>query len=981
MLARLHLLERSSYYCILIAGLLLIAGRQPSLAQVFDDFEDGDFTSAPAWVGTTDRWQIVDVDGTRMLNSAGRTSADTLHLATRSETAYGSWEFRFSRSGVNLSNFNGTRVFLVADVPNLAGNVRGYFLQIGTNNAKDIRLVRIDGDPSSRRVEIGRSEAGIAEGDTADVRFRVERDELSRWTVFADDELIIQAEDDRYQASNWFGFWVKHTSTTGSGYFFDDVGVTPGATPAPPSTEATAEAIAPQRIRVQFSEPILAISACMPVHYSLSPPLTIANVTCEQGDIIDHVELHLDRGLAVRRYDLAIDGLVHENGLPLPPLHVSIDVKEEQVRAFAPVAAIYNHRFGHVLQVRFNRAVDATTVLLDKFSLNAARVHVVDVSIAGATVIDLTLSDPLEPGEYSLTIGDIWSGDGQSWRGELDFLVMPLPDVRDLVVNEIHFAPPDQKLEFIEIYNRSDIEIDLSYLDFSDDRLQATPITDMAWLLPPGGLATIVADSIAFREAFPAARNIRQPPVWHTLNNSGDAVILYAGAAAIDSVAYSSSWTTAARSIERIDPDGPSSRFNFAPSADPWGATPGERNSVYAPVTEAAELIAAQEIQASNSRQGRIALYFNRPIDLSAGSPLISIAGNRATSLTLIEDSVVVAEYVGDRPTDAQVSGLIDVFGFALRDTTAEVSTLPRPGDLVFNEIMFTPRADPFDNLPDQPEYIEFINQTPFPLNVSNILIADEPDETGGFRSIPFSEPLRTLAPETYLVVAAEPAGRDAVNGALMIEEAFASTDFRDPSITLMVSRRNTLNLPNAGKTVRLLRADSLEIDRFSYHPGLHHRGVESYVGLALERVDTTLPADDEHNWTTSVSAEGGTPGRVNSVVSGAPTTESPGIAIDPKVFSPDADGRPGHASIGYTLQAPGAHVRIHIFDSRGRLVRRIAPPSLSGSSGSLLWDGRDDDGRRLRIGIYVVVLEAVDLDNGRTEAYRDVVVLARPLG
>src|SRR5690625_3424953 len=244
MLARLHLLERSSYYCILIAGLLLIAGRQPSLAQVFDDFEDGDFTSAPAWVGTTDRWQIVDVDGTRMANSTARPSADTLHLATRSETAYGSWEFRFSRSGVNLSNFNGTRVFLVADVPNLAGNVRGYFLQLGTNNAKDIRLVRIDGDPSSRRVEIGRSEAGIAEGDTADVRFRVERDELSRWTVFADDELIIQAEDDRYQASNWFGFWVKHTSTTGSGYFFEDVGVTPGATPAPPSTEAT-----PQRPR------------------------------------------------------------------------------------------------------------------------------------------------------------------------------------------------------------------------------------------------------------------------------------------------------------------------------------------------------------------------------------------------------------------------------------------------------------------------------------------------------------------------------------------------------------------------------------------------------------------------------------------------------------------------------------------------------------------------------------------------------------
>src|SRR5690625_7159796 len=168
---------------------------------------------------------------------------------------------------------------------------------------------------------------------------------------------------------------------------------------------------------------------------------------------------------------------------------------------------------------------------------------------------------------YVLTISDISATDGMTSRGYPNFLVMPLPDVRYLVVNEIHISPPDQKLEFIEIYNRSDIEIDLSYLDFSDDRLQATPITDMAWLLPPGGLATIVADSMTFREAFPAARNIRQPPVWHTLNNSGDAVVLYAGAAAIDSVAYSSSWTTAARPIERIDPDRAAARIYLRPSA------------------------------------------------------------------------------------------------------------------------------------------------------------------------------------------------------------------------------------------------------------------------------------------------------------------------------------------------------------------------------------------------------------------------------
>ena len=42
--------------------------------------------------------------------------------------------------------------------------------------------------------------------------------------------------------------------------------------------------------------------------------------------------------------------------------------------------------------------------------------------------------------------------------------------------------------------------------------------------------------------------------------------------------------------------------------------------------------------------------------------------------------------------------------------------------------------------------------------------------------------------------------------------------------------------------------------------------------------------------------------------------------------------------------------------------------------------DGLGDDGRDLRIGIYVVLLEAIDTAGGTTEAFKEPVVLARPL-
>ena len=52
----------------------------------------------------------------------------------------------------------------------------------------------------------------------------------------------------------------------------------------------------------------------------------------------------------------------------------------------------------------------------------------------------------------------------------------------------------------------------------------------------------------------------------------------------------------------------------------------------------------------------------------------------------------------------------------------------------------------------------------------------------------------------------------------------------------------------------------------------------------------------------------------------------------------------------------------------------------LVGHSGQLLWDGFDDAGRALRIGIYVILFEALDTAGGTTLVFKEPVVLARPL-
>lgn len=50
------------------------------------------------------------------------------------------------------------------------------------------------------------------------------------------------------------------------------------------------------------------------------------------------------------------------------------------------------------------------------------------------------------------------------------------------------------------------------------------------------------------------------------------------------------------------------------------------------------------------------------------------------------------------------------------------------------------------------------------------------------------------------------------------------------------------------------------------------------------------------------------------------------------------------------------------------------------GSSGSVIFDGRDDSGEALRIGIYIIFLEAINEGSGGVENIKTVVVVARRL-
>lgn len=80
---------------------------------------------------------------------------------------------------------------------------------------------------------------------------------------------------------------------------------------------------------------------------------------------------------------------------------------------------------------------------------------------------------------------------------------------------------------------------------------------------------------------------------------------------------------------------------------------------------------------------------------------------------------------------------------------------------------------------------------------------------------------------------------------------------------------------------------------------------------------------------------------------------------------------------IRYRLPTDAALVRIRIYDVRGRLVRLLAAEALAGPEGEMVWDGLDDERRRVRMGIYLILLEAADARGGTVRQAKAAVVVA----
>jgi hypothetical protein len=281
------------------------------------------------------------------------------------------------------------------------------------------------------------------------------------------------------------------------------------------------------------------------------------------------------------------------------------------------------------------------------------------------------------------------------------------------------------------------------------------------------------------------------------------------------------------------------------------------------------------------------------------------------------------------------------------------ISNLPdnQWNEVVINEIMYDPSAD-------NAEFIELFNRSDGNINIGGWRLEDE---NRNFYII--SDSSFILPAKEYFTFAADSS----------ILFKYPDSDFR----LFSLANTSTLGLSNSGETVILKDLNGNIIDSVYYSPKYHNKNFLITKNRSLERISPDISSAAAENWSTSTSHYGATPGEKNSVLIEFRNMTA-GVTISPNPFSPDNDGWEDFAIINYDIKTEAPQLRIKIFDSKGRLVRTLADNIPSGSKGSVIFDGRDDEGRALRIGIYILYFEAAGISG--TEFWKSPFVIARKL-
>lgn len=684
-------------------------------------------------------------------------------------------------------------------------------------------------------------------------------------------------------------------------------------------------------------------------------------------------------GVSLERKDFSVAAHYSSNWGDSPSAEGSTAGKENVIEPDVESPAIIElTAFRDRILIRVSEELD-TIATNNNISISVSDNNEISEADIRENEVELFFSDAFEEGSSNiLTIAgltDIFGNVSEEQERAFLFVEPFSPSGGSLLITEfVYLEDAGAVPEFVEIFNNSDRFIDLGDVAVGDDRSSyrielSEAETSEKLIVPPGEVRAVTYD-VRYATENLSVIAIENLPSFN--NFGGDAVMLLnaESGVAIDSLFYDETWP-AIRQGESY------SRISLtSATADPskWVAanpSAGRENEVLEEDEQPPELQFAGVVSADT-----LELIFDEYIDAQNASisgngmnvPIIDVTGDNiladASNLNPVEPNFIRVESVYDVAGNEMV---------AIQDYPVAVQLSGVEEKPVINELLFDPINEPGF---EQSEFIELYNPSLFELILPDNLLSvysTTSERTTVLEADPTRYP-KTVASNSFVTFFADTALK-------FLETRFAKaftideSDFNKKHFQI---DRTTLILANSGSVVLFRDENGALVDSLSYDESWANPNIPDTKGKSLERIRIESETTLSGNWTSSAAESGATPGIQNSVTMSEPKeTTDRQILISVNPFSPDDDGFEDHTSIDYQFEHSSYLLTIRIFDQYGRTVRLLTDQRPAGATGSVIWDGNNDDGERCRFGRYILLITAHDATAGKKKTFKKTVVIA----
>ncbi|MCX7880219.1 MAG: lamin tail domain-containing protein [Ignavibacteria bacterium] len=529
-----------------------------------------------------------------------------------------------------------------------------------------------------------------------------------------------------------------------------------------------------------------------------------------------------------------------------------------------------------------------------------------------------------------------------------------------IVINEIYPAPLTNEVEWVEIYNPTDSDYELT--NFFIQNRTNTSFFPYFLNIPSKSFAILTSDTSKLINS-PCLKIQLKLPTLH--NDWGILVLRKSDSTVIDSIYYNFSWGKKGYSLERIDWDAPAvDKSNWIASSDTSGNTICKENSKVAPQT-----LLSSSFNIDNG-QLKVVLKNNgkRPIEKIELTAKISYYYKNALFFKNIESKYINTIFSKDSITLSY--GILDNFkeiDFEILDTLFfsisyeaelirknELHTfhlnIPHPfKGLLINEFLY-------DSHTGCGEFIEFVNLTNYSFDLKEWRIENN---TGKQRAVRFNGETKNylIPPKSYFVVFWDST----------FYNCFENLRGRD----LFFFIPSSISLRNSGDVIKLFNKIGSLQDSLTYSPQWHRGRIKNTKQRSLEKAIENKESYIEENWFTCVADSGATPGSINSV--SIEQSERIYIQAEPTTFSPRSNFK-SSSKIQYRLPFRQANITVKIYDINGTLIRDLVNNGISASVGEIEWNGKDNSGVEVQAGGYIILIEAVDLITGNTVVGKQII-------